>query len=253
MKSYISHFESRLGAMTWRISTLVESETPTSEKVEVDRVVNALAEWAAGLGAQVRLHQQAIVGDCLECRWNTQAPGAPILIICHLDTVHPLGSVERSPTRIEDDVLFGLGAYDMKASIVLVQTVLEDLQALGLALARPVIWLVTTDEEIGSPYSRPLVEKLGREAELVLVMEFSDYEERIVTARKGVGIFQLTVLGRESHSGSAPGEGINALVEAARLVEPVVALSDPARARSLRQRLCAAARVITSSLASVTW
>lgn len=227
MKKFLSHFEAHLGQMAWRLSTLVETETPTSEKVEVDRVTQALANWAAEQQAQVTIHPQPIVGDFVECRWNADAPGQPILICCHVDTVHPMGSVEKYPTRIEEDVLYGMGAYDMKSSIIIAQTVIEELYQTGQMPYRPINIFFNTDEEIGSPYSRSVVERLAQEAELVLVMEFSDYQERIVTERKGVGIFQITALGREAHSGSAPQDGINAIVELAHLIDKVVALNDP--------------------------
>jgi glutamate carboxypeptidase len=134
--------------------------------------------------------------------------------------------VEKHAARLEEDVLFGMGAYDMKASIVLVQTVLEQLKVLKQALHRPITVLFTSDEEIGSPYSRKLITKLAKQACLVLVMEFCNYEESIVTERKGVGIFQIAAIGREAHSGSAPHEGLNAVIEIARLVEKVAALTD---------------------------
>jgi glutamate carboxypeptidase len=229
MREFLPHFEKCLSQMIWRLSSLVESETPTHEKAEVDQVMRWLAAWGAGQQAQVKVHPQPIVGDFVECRWNVASPANPILICCHVDTVHPLGSVQKHPTRIEEDVLFGMGAYDMKGSIVMVQTVIEELHKLGRFPPRPITLLLTTDEEIGSPYSRPLIEKLARSAELVLVTEFSDYEERIVSSRKGVGIFQVTVIGREAHSGSAPHDGVNAIVEMAHLVDQVVALSDPSQ------------------------
>ncbi len=225
MKQFLPHFENQLGQMTWRLSSLVEAETPTYEKSYVDEVGRWLAQWAEEQGAMVKIHPQPIVGDFVECRWNSTAPQKPILILCHLDTVHPLGSVEKHPTRIEEDVLYGMGAYDMKASIVIVQTVLEELQKLKQFPARPITVLFTSDEEIGSPYSRSLHYKLAKEAGLVLVMEFCNYEESIVTERKGVGIFQITAIGQEAHSGSAPHEGRNAVVEIARLVDRVAALS----------------------------
>jgi glutamate carboxypeptidase len=128
---------------------------------------------------------------------------------------------------VEDDFLYGMGAYDMKAGITVVQTVLEALQEHQQMPERPITLLFVGDEEIGSEYSRPLTEKVAREAGLALVYEFSNYAEEIVTGRKGVGIFQITALGRESHSGSAPEKGVNAIVEIGHLIDKVTALSDP--------------------------
>lgn len=226
MKNFLPHFEQLLGQMTWRLSSLVEAETPTYEKSHVDDLGSWLATWAHEQGALVTVHPHPVVGDFVECRWNPDLPQKPILILCHMDTVHPLGSVEKHPARLDEDVLYGMGAYDMKASIVLVQTVLEELATLGQFPHRPLTVLFTSDEEIGSPYSRSLIKKAAKQAGLVLVPEFCNYEESIVTERKGVGIFQVTAIGREAHSGSSPHEGRNAVVEIARLVEAVAALSD---------------------------
>lgn len=214
--------------MIWRLSALVEAETPTSDKPSVDALGSWLAEWANEQGASVTLHHQAIVGDFIEATWNGTATGKPILILCHIDTVHELGSVEKHPTRVEDDVLYGVGAYDMKASIAIVQIVIEEMLKLG-TLTRPLTLLLTSDEEIGSPYSRPLIEAKSKQAALVLVMEFCNYQQAIVTARKGVGIFQVTALGQESHSGSAPEEGINAVVELSRQIDSILTLNNPSK------------------------
>lgn len=226
MQDFLAHFEAKLGRMQWRLSSLVESETPTDQKEHVDEFGEVLARWAEEQGAYVTIHPQFSVGDFVECRWNVDTPGKPILILCHMDTVHPLGSVEKRPTEIIDDVLYGVGAYDMKASIAVIETVIEELILLNQMPFRPITLLLTSDEEIGSVYSRPLIEKLAHESGLVLVMEFSDYEERIVTSRRGVGIFQITTVGREAHSGSAPELGINAIVEAAHLIDDVLELND---------------------------
>jgi glutamate carboxypeptidase len=227
MEDMLSHFEALLGPMTWRLSTLVESETPTSDKPSVDRLGSWLVKWGTQQGAQVIRHSQPIVGDFIECRFNAEIPGKPILIFCHMDTVHPLGSVEKRPTRIEEDVLYGVGAYDMKAGIAVVQTVIEELRAAEQMPNRPITLLFTSDEEIGSPYSRRLIEARAKEACLALVMEFSGYTEGIVTGRKGVGIFQITALGKEAHTGTAPETGINAIVELAQHINEIKALSAP--------------------------
>jgi glutamate carboxypeptidase len=227
MKSYLSHYEKLIGQMAWRLSALVELESPTDDKAAVDTLGASLAAWADDHGAQVQVHRQHVVGDFIEARWNADLPGPPLLFLCHMDTVHPLGSVEKRPTRIEDEVLYGVGAYDMKASFVILQTIIEELPKLGQFPARPIMALFTSDEEIGSPYSRPLIEKLACQAELALVMEFCNYQESIVTARKGVGIFQITALGREAHSGSNPEGGVNAIAALAPQVERVMALARP--------------------------
>ena len=226
LDDFLPHFETMLQNMVWRLSTFVEIETPTSEKQAVDEAMRDLADWGEDVGAEVSFHQQSMVGDFVECRWNHDAPGKPILICCHVDTVHPLGTIDERPTRVEGDILYGAGAFDMKAGIIVVQIVIEELQALGQFPKRPLTVLFTSDEEIGSPYSRRLIEQRARESGLVLVYEFCNYTEDVVTARKGVGIFQVTALGREAHSGGAAHEGINAIVELAHHIDEICGLAD---------------------------
>jgi len=226
MKKFLPHFESRLGTMTWTLRSLIEGETPTDAKAEVDQIGAWLASWAEEQGARIIEHNQPVVGNFIECRWNENLPAKPTIILCHLDTVHPLGTLEKRPTTIEDDVLYGVGAYDMKAGIAVVHTVMEELVREKILPKRPITVFFNTDEEIGSVYSRRTIEKIVKDAGLVLVTEFSGYEERIVTGRKGVGIFQITTLGKEAHSGSAPQDGLNAIIEMAHHINKVGALSN---------------------------
>lgn len=224
---FLARYEEQKGAMIWTLSGLIESETPTSEKAAIDELADWLAIWARGLDtSDVIVHEQKSVGNFVECRWNQHHPGKPILICCHMDTVHPVGSVEKRPTRTEEDILYGVGASDMKGGITVVQTVLQDLFYQKELPKRPITVLFTSDEEVGSPHSREVIERLARESGLALIMEPATDPETIVTERKGVGIFQMVALGRESHSGSNPEEGVNAIVEMASQIGRITALSD---------------------------
>lgn len=224
---FLARYEEQKGSMVWTLSGLIESETPTSDKAAIDELADWLAIWAKGLDASdVVVHEKKAVGNFVECRWNQQHPGKPILICCHMDTVHPKGSVEKRPTRTEGDLLYGVGSYDMKGGITIVQAVLQDLYYQKELPKRPITLLFTSDEEIGSPHSREMIERLAAESGLALIMEPATDPTTIVTERKGVGIFQMVALGRESHSGSNPDEGINAIVEMASQIGRITALSD---------------------------
>lgn len=222
----ISHYETQLGAMLWKLQGLIEFETPSSEKQQIDDLGDWMATWADDLGATVQVHPLTDVGNAIECRWNDHFEASPLIICCHMDTVHPLGSVDAYPTRSVGDYLYGMGAYDMKAGIVLAQSVIEDLLARDAMPQRPVVLLLTGDEEIGSVHSRPLIEKIARGAGLVMIMEPGPDIDTVVTERKGVGIFTLTALGRSSHAGSAPERGINAVVELAHQIGKITTLND---------------------------
>lgn len=225
---WLAHFQSIQGTFNWILRGLIEAETPTSDKEAIDLLGGWMSTWAHDLGASVVTHPQTHIGNIVECRWNTDLLEKPILILCHMDTVHPIGSVEARPTYTDGDRLYGVGAYDMKAGITVVQVVLEELHKLGKFPNRPIIWLLNSDEEKGSMYSRELIEQIGKRAGLVLVMEPALTEDSVVTERKGVGIFQMVAMGRTAHSGSDPDKGVNAIIEMAHQITKLSRLSDRA-------------------------
>lgn len=211
--------------MIWTLSGLIETETPTSDKAQLDELGQWMATWGNDLKAAVKIHEQDEVGNVVECRWNSDSRAKPIVICCHMDTVHPIGSINTNPTRTVDDRLYGVGSYDMKAGITVAQTVIQELIRIEEFPERPVTLLLTADEEIGSPHSRQIIEDVSRDAGLVLVMEPGPDTDTIVTERKGVGIFTMTALGRASHSGSAPHAGVNAIEELAYQIGNITALT----------------------------
>ncbi|MCB9436684.1 MAG: M20/M25/M40 family metallo-hydrolase [Anaerolineales bacterium] len=226
MDDFATHFESQLGAMVWTLSGLIEAETPTSAKSAIDELVGWLQTWAEDLGAVTTIHEQTAVGNFLECRWNADLPTPPILILCHLDTVHPLGTLDARPAYTEGDYLYGPGSYDMKGGITIAQTVLQELVKYQRLPQRPIILFFNSDEEIGSPHSRSHIEQVAQGTALALVMEPAPAPNTVVTERKGVGIFQMVALGKAAHSGSNPDDGVNAIEEIAHQIGKVSALSD---------------------------
>jgi glutamate carboxypeptidase len=226
MTDFLSHFQAQHGAMVWTLSGLIEAETPTADKGAVDALGDWMVTWAKDLGAEVVIHEQSAVGNMIECRWNASVPGKALVICCHMDTVHPLGSVDTRPTHTEGERLYGVGSYDMKAGITVAQTVIEQLHKLSQFPARPVTLFLNTDEEIGSPHSRSVIEAMANDIGLMLVMEPGPGENKIVTERKGVGIFRMVTMGRSAHSGSNPDQGVNAIVEMSHQVQKVCELSD---------------------------
>ena len=143
----------------------------------------------------------------------------------HFDTVWPIGTLARMPVREEKGRLFGPGVFDMKASLVMMNQVLEAFQALGLKMPRPLIVLYTSDEEVGSPGSRPLIEALAGQCEYVLVLEPPLADGSLKTARKGVGRFTIEIEGKAAHAGVAPESGASAIVELAHQILRIQALN----------------------------
>jgi glutamate carboxypeptidase len=144
----------------------------------------------------------------------------PILLLAHLDTVWPAGTVADWPFSVDGDWATGPGVFDMKAGLV------QGLHAVRASGVDGVDLLVTSDEEIGSPTSRALIEREARRARAVLVLE-PGVEGAPKIARKGVSMYRLLVHGRASHAGLEPEAGVNALVELAAQVGAVHALGSP--------------------------
>ena len=217
------------------LQLLVEIESPTHEKAAVDRVGEIVAEEARKLGAQVEIIPNKETGDHVLARFQTFNASLPssgsILLLCHMDTVFPLGTIEKFPYRERDGKITGPGTLDMKAGIVIALAAIEEAQRSGLK--RPVTLLCTSDEETGSLTSRELIERLAKESELVLVLEGGLVDGALKTWRKGVGEFKVRTNGRAAHSGGDHEKGRNAIEEMAHQVIAIQKLTDYSRQTTL--------------------
>lgn len=210
--------------------TWIRTESPTHDVAGVNLMMDLVVEQMKDAPVSIeRIKGQQGLGDALILRAGPRTDEPAILIMSHLDTVHPVGTIERDlPLRIEGDRLYGPGVYDMKAGAWFSLEAFKEVARKGTA-ARPLIYLVTPDEEIGSPMTRPIIEELARRSAYALVTEPSRDGGQIVTARKGVGRFDVHVEGRPAHAGSRHAEGRNAIYEAARQILAVEAMTDYAR------------------------
>lgn len=214
---------------------LVACESPSRDKARCDALADLLSSHLAPLGTLERF-ANPMGGDHLCLRLgapHAPADARPALLLCHYDTVWPAGVLETRPLRIEGDTVFGPGIYDMKASLALAILALRAVHTLQLQLPRPIHLLITSDEEIGSLTSRDLIEAEARQAAHVLVLEPPIEDGYLLkTARKGVGIFTLTISGRAAHAGVEPEKGINALIELAHQMLAISQLADPGQGTS---------------------
>lgn len=201
-------------------------ESPSHSPEHLNRLGEHIQGLAAGLGASVEPVTLGNAAIARLAKWNADAPGAPILLLSHMDTVWPVGTLETMPLREEGGLLFGPGVADMKGGIVVALEAIRGLQDRGEMPNRPIWALFTPDEEIGSPYSRGLIEATAAQVGLVLVMEPGTPSEALKSWRKGIGRYDITLKGRASHAGNAPEAGINALVEAAHQTLFLNALND---------------------------
>lgn len=199
----------------------VKIESPTTDAAAVNRLMDiAEAELAAAGAAITRIPGRDGFGDNLIARSSAPAGGnnRHILVAGHLDTVWDHGTLATMPFRIDGEKAHGPGIYDMKAGSFLAVHVLCNLLRQGVATRRPIVLLLTPDEEVGSPTSREIIEREAEGATCVLIPEPAGPGGAAVTARKGVGRFTLRVEGKGAHSGGNFQDGASAIVELAHQV-----------------------------------
>ncbi|MFZ0478202.1 MAG: M20 family metallopeptidase [Terriglobales bacterium] len=228
----LAYFEQRNDRIVSTIRKLVEIESPSDNKAAADRVSEAVALEFAAFGGDVRIHRAEDFGNHLQVDFPGMAGGKPVLLLGHYDTVYPLGTLAAMPCRIDGDKLMGPGVLDMKSGIALmlhaIGGLLEWAKSKGHAkLQRPVTVLLVSDEEVGSKSSRAITERLARKSGAVLVAEPSYGPHGAVkTARKGVGDYQVRVIGKASHAGLDFERGVNAIVELARQIEKIAGFTN---------------------------
>jgi len=203
------------------IRQLVAAESPSDVKSAVDACVALVASRAHALGGRVKLHRQRAFGNVLEAHFGPRStnPRNRILLLGHLDTVWPLGTLKTMPCVLSAGRLHGPGTLDMKTGVAMALTALEML-AETRSLQKEIILLLNPDEEVGSPVSRPITEKLAQQCGAVLVLEPAQ-GLALKTARKGTGNWRICVRGVAAHAGVDFQKGANALLELARIIETV--------------------------------
>ena len=214
-------------AMAAAIADWVRIESPTHDVAGVNAMLDRItAQAAAGL-ARERIAGRDGLGDVLIFRAGPHTAAKPLLVLSHVDTVHPVGTLAQDlPLRRDGDRLYGPGIYDMKGGAYLA---FAAFQAAAAQAQRPLVYIFTPDEEIGSPTTRALIEADGLKAAAVLVTEPARDGGKIVTARKGVGRFDVSVEGLPAHSGTSHAKGRSAIREAARQILAIEGMTDYAR------------------------
>ncbi|MBA4784358.1 MAG: M20 family metallopeptidase [Rhizobiales bacterium] len=220
-----------LAAFLDELRLWVEMETPSGDAAAVNRLADRIEALARDARFSVERTAGTLgFGDILAVRtprlegYNARS----VLILAHIDTVHATGTIrEKLPLREDGDRLYGPGIYDMKAGVLMAFEAMKLATKMGHNL--PIDLLIVPDEEVGSKSSRPLIEEFARNAAYALVVEPARDGGKIVTARKGVGMFDIVVRGRASHAGVRPLDGRSAIRAAARLVLELEALNDPVR------------------------
>ena len=224
MRALLAGARQKQPALLDFVRQLVRAESPSGDKAAVDACAALAAARASALGGRVKLHPRKEFGDLLEARFGPKSKAGRTLLLGHLDTVWPLGTLKTMPCKLSEGRLWGPGALDMKAGVAMAFTAIEMLTEAHL-LNREIVLVLTGDEEIGSPASRPAIERLAAECAQVFVLEPAQglaYK----TARKGVGNWRIGVTGLAAHAGVDFAKGANAILELARVIEKVSGWSD---------------------------
>jgi len=224
MRDIVDYLTPQTEEMLQLLKTMVEFESPATEKAAVDQLGIFLKRELEMLGANVDIFPQERRGDHLRATWSTNGRSAKegagqILILGHTDTVWPLGEVAKRPFRIERGRAYGPGIFDMKGGILMLLYALKAIKELDLPLQRKVAVILNSDEEVGSRTSRSLIEEEARQSEMVFVLEPPlSPNGAVKTSRKGVGGFQVKIRGRAAHAGVDPSMGASAVQELAHQI-----------------------------------
>ncbi len=213
------------------IETLVRLESPTPDKAAVDRCGAELASRLTAIGGRVTRLTRPERGDHLLAEFGCGA--SQILLLGHIDTVWPIGQLDRMPLTQSSGRLHGPGVFDMKDGIAIGMLATRALLETGAPIAHRIVMLWTTDEEIGSGSSRAAIEDEARRSDAVLVLEPSLPGGAVKTSRKGCGGYQLVVRGVAAHAGIEPEKGASAVHELAHQILRVNGLQDLARGISV--------------------
>ena len=230
------YFAGRKKAIVAFTRALVEAESPSGDEAGSKAVVSLLAAAAEAINGVIKIERVASenYGEHLRLRLAGDAPKAkPILMLGHTDTVHPRGSLGQRPWRVEANRAYGPGVFDMKANCALALEVIRACVETGVRPERPIVLLLTCDEETGSLTGRQLIEAEARNAHAVLVLEPPASGGRVKTGRKGTGIFSIAAHGRAAHAGLEPEKGASAILELARQTDRLHALNGEANGISV--------------------
>jgi len=237
MRALLAGARRKQPALLKLLRRMVETESPSNHKPAVDACMALASDHARALGARIKLHRQRAFGNLLEARFGprrstrkspSSSPSSgsarPILILGHLDTVWPLGTLRSMPWRISENRIAGPGILDMKAGVAMAFTAIEMLAEASL-LQREIVVLLNPDEEVGSPVSRSITEQLAIQCAAVFVLEPA-HGFAYKTARKGTGNLRIDVAGIAAHAGLDFEKGASAIRELARLIETVSGFAD---------------------------
>lgn len=213
-----------LKEMIDQLKIFIEIETPSQDKNALDQLGAAITSQIQQMGGVLKIYKQENAGNHIAAKWGKGVKG--ILILCHMDTVFPVGTILNMPFHQERDKIFGPGVLDMKGGIVVAINAVKTLQLRGEMPDYPITILFTSDEESGSHTSRSLIEKFAGDAAMVFVLESALVDGSLKIWRKGVGGFTVSVKGQAAHAGGDHHKGRNAIQELAHQIIKIQQMTD---------------------------
>jgi glutamate carboxypeptidase len=232
MREFLRETRNRERAMVQLLGRFVRCESPSGDKAAVDRFGAMVAREWSRRGAVVKILRQRLRGNHLRVEMTVKARRdyGQILVLGHLDTVYPIGTIAKMPFRVRGGRAWGPGTFDMKGGLVMALGAVDALLTVGVRPRKRVVFLWTSDEEVGSETSRRVIESEARRSDAVLVLEPAlGREGRLKTERKGVGGAEIIVTGRAAHAGIEPEKGVNAVHEMALQIARLMKMNDRAR------------------------
>jgi glutamate carboxypeptidase len=236
--------QSATARMLDTIKKYVEVESPSRHEPGIRQLAGTIIKDLEDTGASVALTEAPGYGAHVVASIAGVTDEPPVVILSHMDTVHPIGTLATQPFRVNGERAEGPGIYDMKAGIAVAVEALRLLSRRDSKPRRPVRFVITCDEEIGSHSALPIITETARDAAAVLVTEPCISGGLAKTQRKGVLTYRMTVTGRASHAGTSPQTGVSAIVELCKQIERIYSLAKPDRGTTLN------AGVVTGGTAS---
>ena len=228
MKEFLDYAENNAGDILGTLKTMVELESFTSDKQGTDALSDYLIQRLRELGAQTTVIPQDQVGNHVIA--DIEGGEGRIMLLCHMDTVWPKGTIENRPFTVKEGLAYGPGILDMKAGIAIALHALETLRTHGMQPKHKIKIVLNSDEETGSTSSRQLIEEEARKSDQVFCLEpGAGKKGALKTGRKGVGMFQVKVTGKSAHAGNEPEKGISAIEEMAHQILRLHSLTDFSR------------------------
>ena len=230
-----TYLESLQTKMTSTLESLVSIETPSRDKASQSVAMQLLQSKLEDEGYYVRHFAGNATGGYLYARPQSRKRTQPCqLMIGHCDTVWPINTLRQMPIQVKDGKMHGPGVYDMKAGLVQILYAIHTIRALDLDCEVTPVVLINSDEEIGSRESKHIIKRLARTADRAFVLEPAlGPDGKLKTTRKGVGRFNVKVVGKAAHAGLDPQKGTSAIAELSHVIQKLFALNDPARGISV--------------------